>query len=214
MADWTGNAAKASEIREIKDIEARRQAILSWLKTTLDQHILMIPYLGERVQKAMWLDTLKMDGLLKPTDEQPEFKLHSSSSRTRELVAAKKEDGDKWSVTEGGPKFNALIKTYIDKDAGNGGGQKKKTRMSSKDIELRREIARSSLAKSVFSMTEGEPQENFQVLDETAALWEQKTEAALAALDSLKPEIQAVVKKIFETSTMMDFNAYLKESKS
>lgn len=210
LEQWSKNVKGYTEARAITDPKDRAAKMRSLVRNCLDNFIMTIPTLGDRMQKNFFLQTLREDGLLKETDEQPEFLVIQSNMA--EFVKKMEEDvaADKWNRQTGGPAFNAYLEEFIANQK-NGKGKRKSTeRMSIADIKARIATCESEVAKAALQMSIGEPQETFPMLDRIAQLNTRKREAVNAALPNLPANVQKLLRDLFNLETLSDFSLLLK----
>ncbi len=214
--------AKLAEIRAIpeNDLPARKKAIRTWLRGTVDEYVLPGFDLGPIVQKAMMLSEMQLDGLLTDQDEKPYFyTTRDGQARMKALGQAREKDGSKWNPHTGGENFNALIETYHKADFPAPGADPvetdKKKRPSLAELKIRQNACKSSPARMAFSIAQGNEEKDFTERDDALSLIEAKESLFLQFAENLDANatvgLRDILTQIFLRDNVLDFKQLLEK---
>lgn len=219
------NAATLSKLADIRNmpadkIDERRKAIKTWLRGTVDEYVLPAYDLGPTVQKACLLSEMLLDGLLTDQDERPYFYTTRQPQKRMSLLGkAREKDGSKWSPHLGGEAFNAQMLTFHNEDFPVDGQETPKPkpakRPSIADLTIRRNVAKSSVARMAFSIAIGTVEEDFPTRDDSLSILESKESLFLQYGESIDANatmnVRDLLTQIFLRDNVIDFKQMLEK---
>lgn len=111
LARYAGSEDKLPQIEKLPIGPARDVALVEWLHATMGSYLLKIPTLGDYCQEQFLAWEKFKDG------HDSKFEVKLTRPRVAALLKAKKEDGDSWHFTTGGPAFNKALAEMKTADA-------------------------------------------------------------------------------------------------
>lgn len=224
MVGYTGQGQKMlPKIEACKTLDERKKVITTWLKGSLDTIILNCGKMGPRVQRALILSDMLIDGIApeigkdsdgNPIYETPEFK--PSQGRCLELARAKKADEASpagWDPEKGGNEFNATIAKFIREDKGvdelGNPIQGPPQRASVEQLTNQKGMTQSRAAKAALEIASGKPVLQFADFDAEARRLELLTDVAVKYKDGVKDKKVKEFLTIFLTGDAAQLENFL-----
>jgi len=215
LGQFSGNAKKIAEIRDITDPTLKRDKIKTWLRGTLDNYILWGYDLGPVIQKIILQSEMAVDGLLPKNAEQPYFiTTKNSQKRIGALKKAKEADGSKWTgmMFAEGSEFKKVADSFHAEDYGTTAPTNKPPAvkmLDKKTLEGMKDSFSSRAVRAMIDRVLGAEVPDLTTRDEFAAVMEAKEMAVEQYLPRLRPEIAAIVRMCFVNPDPTDFQNFL-----
>lgn len=215
LGKWTGNYQKLAEVREITDPALKREKLKSWLRGTLDCYLLWAFGLGQWMQKQVMLSEMLLDGILPKNAEQPYFKTtKNSQKRVAALKKAKDADGAKFNgmMLIEGSEFKKQCDVFHQEDYGTANpGTKPSTKkmLNRESVTSLKDAANSRAVRAILERVLGDQADDAQMRDESAAIYETKSQLVEQYLGGLTDEVKAIVSLCMVNPDPEDFVKFL-----
>lgn len=219
---FVNNPKKAAEVDEevaTMTTTERNARIQKWLRGSIDMYILAAYSLGDYIRKQTLLSEMRLDKLLKASDEQPYFlTTNNSQKRMEKLNEARKKDGSNFNgyVPQEGSEFKKVIDAFHTEDFGpvvikDDDEKEKKAKMLKKDeVESLQTGFQSRVAKLVLDRVLGKEVPDVQAADDFASIQEAKAQVANSIINKVKPEIAGIVRLCLVNTDPMELDKFLK----
>lgn len=214
LGQFSGQAKKVAEIRDLTDPATKREKIRTWLRGTLDMYILQGFDMGPFVQKCMLLSEMQIDGLVPEDKEKPYFKTTvNPQKRMAALKKAKEADGSKWSgvILVEGSEFKKVIDGFRAEDYGTVTTPKVKTpkMLDRAALTQMKESFSSRAVRAMIDRVLGDEVADLTTRDDFSAGQEAREMLVMQYLPMLDPSVAAILRLCYVNPNLTEFQQFL-----